>query len=175
MSPLLETCKPDTGPGSPRVKKISVSRPRVRAMTLIELLAVVTIIGIVSAVVIGRLGSPSIGNPGARATARRLALDLRHARVKAIAEGTNHYVGFDVSGSDWTGYSVYRVDSPTDVPAESYRALDRGITITGSGTRAEFNPAGEALAGYTFTVAGPTQNYSITVIAATGAITVSGP
>lgn len=145
------------------------------AVTLIELLVVVMIIGVMTAVVVGRLGLPSIGNPGAQATARRLALDLRLARISAITERSHHYVGFDVAGSVLTGYTVYRVASPSDVAVESYRTLDRGITITSGAVRAEFNPAGQALGSYSFTVSGPTRDYTVNVIAATGTVTVSGP
>ena len=149
--------------------------PQRLGMTLIELLAVVLITGIMSTVLIMRLGLPSIGNPGARAVARRLALDLRHARSLAIAQGVNHYAGFDSSGPALTGYTIYREAGATDVAVESYRAFEKGVTATGAATRAEFEPGGTALAGYSFVVTGPTQSYTVTVIAATGTTTVSGP
>ena len=144
-----------------------------RGMTLVELIMVVALVGILSAVVIVRLGPMAIGNPGARAVARRLALDLRHARGLAIAEGTNHYVGFDVSGAALTGYTIYRTASPSDIVVEGYRSFDRGVTATGSTTRAEFSPTGAALGAYSFVVSGPSQDYTVTVIAATGTTTVS--
>lgn len=144
-------------------------------MTLIEVLAVVLIVGIMSSVLIMRLGLPSVGNPGARAVARRLALDLRHARSLAIAQGVNHYLGFDAGGEMLTGYTIYREAGANDVAVESYRAFERGVTATSAATRAEFEPGGTALAGYSFIVAGPTQNYTVTVIAATGTTIVSGP
>ncbi len=149
--------------------------PQRSGMTLIELLSVVLIVGIMSSVLIMRLGLPSIGNPGARAVARRLALDLRYARSLAIAQSVNHYLGFDGSGSALTGYTIYRELGATDVAVESYRTFERGVTATGAATRAEFEPDGTALAGYSFVVTGPTQSYTVTVIAATGTTVVSGP
>jgi len=142
-------------------------------MTLVELLVVVGLLGVLSAVVITRLGPWTIGNPGARAVARRLALDLRHARALAIAEGTNHYLGFDSDGANLLGYTIYRVSSPEDIPVETYRTFDSGVTATGSTTRAEFMPTGAALGAHTFVVSGSTENYTVTVIAATGTTTVS--
>jgi type II secretory pathway pseudopilin PulG len=142
-------------------------------MTLVELLVVVGLLGVLSGVVIARLGAWGLGNPGARAVARRLALDLRHARTLAIAEGTNHYLGFDADGASLVGYTVYRVASPEDVAVETYRTFDSGVTATGSTTRAEFMPTGAALGAYTFVVSGSTENYTVTVIAATGTTTVS--
>lgn len=144
-----------------------------RGMTLVELIMVAVLVGIMSAVVIVRLGPMGIGNPGARAVARRLALDLRHARGLAIAEGTNHYVGFDINGAALTGYTIYRTASPSDIVVEAYRSFDRGVTATGSTTRAEFSPTGVALGAYSFVVSGPSQDYTVTVIAATGTTTVS--
>ncbi|MFQ5805345.1 MAG: GspH/FimT family pseudopilin [Phycisphaerae bacterium] len=144
-------------------------------MTLVELLVVVALIGVLSAVVIVRIGPWSIGNPGARAVARRLALDLRHARVLAIAEGTNHYLGFDADGTTLLGYTIYRTASPTDIPVETYRTFDSGVAATSATTRAEFMPTGAALGAYTCVVSGSTKNYTVTVIAATGTTTVSAP
>lgn len=159
-------------PSTPQILKSS--NPH-KGMTLIELLAVVMIVGIMSSVLIMRLGPMSIGNPGAKAVARRLTLDLRHARSLAIATGVNHYLGFDVSGSSLTGYTIYREAGATDPAVESYRNFERGVTATGSTTRAEFDPTGAALGGYSFVVTGTTQSFTVTVIAATGTTTVSGP
>lgn len=142
-------------------------------MTLIELIMVVVLLGTLMAVVVPRLGTGTLGRPGAAAVARRLALDLRYARSLAIAEGVNHYVGFDVSGSNLVGYTIYRKATPSDLVVESYRTFARGLTVTGSTTRAEFTPSGIALGGYTFVVSVTTQTHTVTVIAATGAAMVS--
>ena len=156
-----------------RVHPRSTSNARMAGMTLVESLAVVAIVGVLSAVVITRLGTAGIGNPGAQAVARRLSLDFRHARGLAIAEGTNHYVEFDVSGADLVGYSVYRTASPTDIRVETYRTFEKGVTATSSTTQVEFTPTGAALAGCTVMVSGPSLTYTVTVIAATGTTTVS--
>ena len=141
--------------------------------SLIEVLLAVVLVGILSSVVVIRLGSQSIGNPGAQAMARRLALDLQHARSLAITERVNHYVGFDANGSSLQGYTIYRTASPSDIAVEAYRSFNRGVTATGSTTRAEFSPTGAALSGYSFQVSGPSENHSVTVIAATGLTMVS--
>ncbi len=160
-------------PTESRVHPRSPSTVRTAGMTLVELVAVVALLGILSAVVITRLGSAGIGNPGAQAVARRLSLDFRHARGLAIAEGTNHYVKFDVNGTNLVGYTVYRTDSPTDIAIETYRTFEKGVTATSSTTQVEFTPTGAALTGCTVVVSGPSVNYTVTVIAATGTTTVS--
>jgi len=143
-------------------------------MTLLELLLVISIAGVLAAVVIARLGPQNIGNPGARAVARMLSLDLRHARSLAISQGTNHYVGFDADGANLLGYTIYRTSSPADIAVEAYRTFDRGVTATGSTTRIEFTPTGTALGACTIVVSGTSKNYTVTVIAATGTTTLSG-
>ena len=148
---------------------------RPAALTLIEVLLAAVLLGILSSVVLIRLGSQSIGNPGAQAMARRLALDLQHARSLAITERVNHYVGFDANGSSLQGYTIYRTASPSDIAVEEYRSFNRGVTATGNTTRAEFNPTGAALSGYSFQVSGPSENHTVTVIAATGLTTTSSP
>lgn len=148
---------------------------QVDAMTLIELLAVVMIIGILSTVVISRLGIGGIGNPGARAIARRLALDLRQTRSRAIAESANHYLQFETDGSNLVAYTIYKVASPSDLVVETSRKINAGVTVTGSATRAEFAPTGAAPTGYSYTVTGSTVGYVVSVIAVTGAVMVSTP
>ena len=138
-----------------------------RAMTLVEMSMVVVIIGTMSAVVIMRLGGQSFGQPGLRATARLLALDLRHARVLAITEGTNHYVGFN---SD--GWSVFRRDSPSDVPREASRTLPSNMGGSISAWDFEFDPTGAALAAFTCDLSSSGATYRIRVIMVTGATTV---
>lgn len=166
-----QRCKKE--PAEIRVPSRSVSTVRTAGMTLVELLAVMALLGILSAVLITRLGSGGIGNPGAQAVARRLALDFRHARGLAIAEGINHYVKFDVDGASLAGYTVYRTDSPTDIAVETYRTFEKGVTATSGTTQVEFTPTGAALAGCTVMVSGPSVTYTVTVILATGTTTVS--
>jgi prepilin-type N-terminal cleavage/methylation domain-containing protein len=137
-------------------------------MTLVELIVVVGIIGLMSTVVIARLGSGSIGRPGVQAAARQLALDLRHARVLAIAEGINHYVGFDPQG-----YTIFRRESGSDVAVESYRTLPKGVNGYVTAWTVEFEPTGAALAAFRCDLLGSGVTYRVLVIAATGTTTVS--
>lgn len=154
------------------VGRASRSIPRAGAMTFVELLMAIGLLALLSTVIVARLGTGSIGGPGARAVARRLALDLRHARSLAIAEGTNHYVLFDGEPSSLVGYTIYRAASPDGIPVESYRVIDYGLAASGSTTRAEFTPTGAALGAYTFTISGGSESIVVAVIAATGTTTV---
>lgn len=140
---------------------------RVRGLTLVELLAVVTIVGILSTVVIARLGSGSLGRPGVKAAARRLSLDLRHARSLAITNRINHYARFDAAG-----YTIYRRDTPTDIAVEARRTFPQGVTADVTASDFEFEPTGAALATYTCELSGSGVTYRVKVIGATGTTTV---
>ena len=132
-----------------------------------ELLAVVTIIGVLSAVVIARIGPGSLGRPSVRAFARQLAVDLRYVRSLAITKGVNHYLSFDAQG-----YTLFRRDSPADVVAEPRKALPRGVGGTISAWNFEFEPTGAALAAYRCDLFVSGVTYRIDVIIVTGTATV---
>lgn len=137
-------------------------------MTLIELLLVVVIVGILTSVTLMRLGSGGLGRPGVHAVARRIALDIRHARSLTITQGINHYLGFDPAG-----YTIYRRDTPTDEVVENYRTFPQGITRSISAFEFEFEPTGSALGAYQCDVLGFGVTYRIVVVIATGAVIVT--
>ena len=138
----------------------------VRAMTLIELIAVVTIIGILSAVVLMRLGGGSFGRPSVDAFSRQLSVDLRYTRSMAITQKVNHYLGFDSAG-----YTIFRRDSP-DVVVNPRQPLPKGVGGSISAWNFEFEPSGAALAGYWANLSSSGVTYRVEVILVTGTTTV---
>lgn len=68
--------------------------------TLIEILAVVVILGIASAIVIPQIGSN--GDLKATAGARIVMADLIYAQNRAIATQTWNYLKFDVAGNSYS-------------------------------------------------------------------------
>ncbi len=142
--------------------------------SLLELLAVVTLLGVFVAVAAARLGPAPLENFASQADARRLALDLLQAQRRAIATGENHYVEFAQSGGQIVGYTVFRRLAGGGVAAvDSYRDFPRGETVAASHAQLEFNFEGAALAAYQVTFTGPNQAWRVAVVAATGAVRVA--
>ena len=139
----------------------------VRAMTLIEVIAVVAIIGILSAVVLMRVGGGSFGRPSVNAFSRQLSVDLRYTRSMAITQKVNHYLGFDSSG-----YTIFRRDTPADVVVNPRQPLPKGVGGSISAWKFEFEPSGAALAGYWANLSSSGVAYRVEVILVTGTTTV---
>jgi type II secretory pathway pseudopilin PulG len=143
-------------------------------LSLLELLVVLTLIGIFAAVATARLGPGPVQNFGAEADARRLALDLLQARRRAIATGDNHYVEFTASGGSVAGYTLYRRLSGGGVqPVDAHRTFSQQETVAASHGQAEFDFEGAALAAYQITFTGPNRTWRVTVIPATGSAKVT--
>jgi prepilin-type N-terminal cleavage/methylation domain-containing protein len=143
-----------------------------RGVTLLELIAVVTILGFFAIVAVSRIGSGTLDNFGAQADARRLAVDLLQARRRSIATGENHYVNFTIAGGEATGYTLYRRDGGGDVAVDSLHEFPANVVVTSSHDDAEFTFEGMALAAYQIELTGPEQTWRVNVVPVTGAIDV---
>ena len=143
-----------------------------RAVTLVELIAVVTILGFFAIVAVSRIGPGTLYNFGARADARRLAVDLLQARRRSIATGENHYLAFTVVGGEATGYTVHRRSAGGDIAVDSPHEFPGNVVVTTSHTDAEFTFEGTALAAYQIALTGPEQTWQVDVVPVTGAIDV---
>src|SRR5687768_3580673 len=71
-----------------------------RGFTLVEILAVIVILGIASAIIIPQIGTRD--DMRARAAARNLVADLIYAQNLAISSGKVVYVRFDVANNKYS-------------------------------------------------------------------------
>jgi prepilin-type N-terminal cleavage/methylation domain-containing protein len=99
-----------------------------QGFTLIEILSVVVILGIVSAVIIPVIGSRD--DLKVAAAARVLMSDLIYAQNRAIATQSMQYVKFDVAGKR---YSVLSAVSPSEAVIKHPVRHDDYITRLGAG------------------------------------------
>ena len=145
-----------------------------RAVTVLELIAVIAIMGIFAAVAVSRIGPQTIRNFGARADAGRLAADILQARRRSIATGENHYLAFAVSGGRASGYTLYRRSSlQGNVAVDEAYVFPPDVVVTTSGSEVEFTFEGAALAAYQVDLTGPGQTWRVDVVPATGTAVVT--
>jgi len=150
------------------------NRYRRPAFSLLEMLAVLAILGLVAAAASGVVAGSATAEMGGETAARRLALDLLQARRRAIATGDNHLVVPAYSGSEITGYAVHRRTGPSSTAAvDDSVSFDSDLTVTISPAAPEFTFEGAALASSTITIAGPRRTWTITVMPAAGSVQVS--
>jgi Tfp pilus assembly protein FimT len=138
-------------------------------MTLLELAAVVFIVGLLGVMAATRYGSSTIADVDARGFAQRLALDCAQARRGAIATGDNYLLRFTLSAGQATQYALYRREGVSTNQVDSVHAVPADVTVTTGGvTDVEFTFTGEALAAYTITVQAPDRTWTVTVPQVTG-------
>jgi prepilin-type N-terminal cleavage/methylation domain-containing protein len=149
-------------------------KSRRRGVSLLELLVVVTLMGIFGAVAVGRYGRQMLSEFGSQSDARRVSLDLTHAQRAAILTGDNHYLEFTSSGGQIAGYQMYRRwDDGTTTPEAEYHDVSSDIRMTSSSSRAEFTFEGQALDNYSITLTGKDREYRITVVPINGSVQVT--
>jgi prepilin-type N-terminal cleavage/methylation domain-containing protein len=143
--------------------------------TLAELIAVVAILGIVSAVAISRFEPGVFNDVGSHSDARRLAIEMLAAQRRAIATGDSHRLDFATANDNFTGYVMKRVTPGGPVVVDTTRSFPRGLIVSGSHSQAEFTFEGSALAAYQYTLAGSNRTWDVQVIPATGMVRVREP
>ena len=141
-----------------------------RAFNLLELVAIILLVGLAGVAAIGRFGSETLQNASSEGYARRLALDMSQARQRTVATGDNHYLLMTLSGGNVASYTVYRRDPGGDVIIEQTTDTPAGVTVVASHTTLEFDFDGAALAAYSVSIAGPNRSWSVTTTPLTGTV-----
>ncbi|QDS99358.1 pilus assembly FimT family protein [Adhaeretor mobilis] len=139
-----------------------------RAFSLLEVTAVVAVIGIVSLAAISRLGNDSLTNLSAEGYARTLQSDLQQVRQRTAATGDNHFLRVTYDGSSISSYVMWRRASGGDVIVDSARTTPVGLVVTSTHADLEFDFDGSSLALYTVTIVGPSRSWQVTTVPATG-------
>jgi prepilin-type N-terminal cleavage/methylation domain-containing protein len=138
--------------------------------TLMELVAVVTILGIVAVMAASRFGTNAVADADASGFARRVALDCFQARRRAISTGLDHLLRFTISGGKATQYILYsKATNGTLTQVDDTRTVPTNVTVTTGGTTdMEFTFTGASLAAYTISISSTDRSKTVTVPMATG-------
>lgn len=150
-----------------KIPKSELRIPNSKGVTFIELILVLVIIGIFSAILIPRLDLPSTSSRASvDGAAYIVASDIRYAQESAMATRVSRSVIFT------SGLSVYTFN-PTSSMDPSGR-LPSGVTISNNFT-ITFNSLGEPIAGGggSVTVSDGVQTKIISVVNYTGKVNIS--
>ncbi len=135
-----------------------------QGLSLLELVVVITLLGIFSAAAATRFGRDILGDVGVRGGARMLSLAILEAQRGAIRTGDRHAIEMNGSISNVTSFSVIRinndgsrqvVDGPHEFPSD-YR-------VSTNSKAAEFNFEGNGVASFVADFVGPHRKWRITV------------
>lgn len=149
------------------------SDTRRRGVTLLELLVVVSLMGILSTVVVSRYGRQLFGDFGARGDAHKLWMDLQLTRRLSIRTGRNHQLQFDGSAGRWTGYRIVEVNgvaARSELPA---RTFTPDIHVTCPARAVEFTFEGSSTASTVVQLKGPNRQWRVETGALSGLVTVT--
>lgn len=134
-------------------------------MSLLELLAVVMLMGIFATAAASRYGRDVIGNVGVRGEARKLSLGMLEAQRRAIKTGDNH--GIQVYGptSAITSWAMFRVlSNGSREIVGSPHAISDDYTVRADGSQIIFNFEGNGTDEFNATLDGPNRQWTIRVL-----------
>lgn len=140
-----------------------------RAMSLLELAAVATLLSLLTLAGVSRFGYNTLGNGGAEGFAKQITLALAHARRATIATGDNHYLQLSPASGTVTSFALTRRTGGGDVQVGQTRTVPQDVTVSSVLTELEFDFDGTALAAYSVSIVGPGRSWSVTVVPLTGA------
>jgi type II secretory pathway pseudopilin PulG len=132
-------------------------------MTLLELVAVVSLIGLLGMMAVTRYGGSTVLDVSAQGFARRLSLDCLQVRSRAISKGDNHLLRFTVVCGQATQYAVYQRQGGSVVLIDVVRIVPGGVTVTSGGTiELEYTFTGDALASDAISIQSPSRTRTVT-------------
>lgn len=135
-----------------------------RGLSLLELLVVVTLMGVFAAAVGSRFSRSIFGDSGARSGARMLSLCILTAQRNAVRTGDVHGIEFAGSPTKISGWTTFRrYPDGSHVTIDQTVALPDECTLTVSDTSVVFDFEGNGTSRFTAKFVGPNRAWSLSV------------
>jgi Tfp pilus assembly protein FimT len=144
-----------------------------RAFSFVELIIVVTFLGIFAVMAIPRFNYAIISRQRADTVARKIVTDLRLTRRLAISDAANNTQGYELKMSGPVPYRTYEIENVDTKATVATHTVDSSVTIgTPTGTRFMYGPLGnlEPASANQIVISAEGRSFTITINSATGSI-----
>lgn len=139
-------------------------RSRRSGLSLIELLVVITLLGIFATVVLMRFGRDTFADTGARGQARLVSLAMLHAQRAAIRTGDSHGVVFRGGTSKVDGWSVvHKLPDDRQVVIDGPHEIADGVKVAPNAAAIWFDFEGVGAQPFEATFRGKNRTYQVQV------------
>ena len=140
---------------------------------MLELLVVITLLGIMASVAAMRFGRSLLSEFGAHAEARQLSLALLACQRAAVKTGDDHVLRFALDGGRALSYQILRDNAGTLQVVDGPLGLSSDVTVTVSHGDMRFDFEGAAQDAYQIQLLGQQRRWQIDVVPVTGSIRVT--
>lgn len=154
----------------PSLPSRRISKKRRNGVSLLEIMVVIVLLGVFSAVAIGRFGRTIFGATGAETHAHKLALAMNYAKRRAITTGADHALVFQ-SSSTGSSYSV--VDLAVNQVVDGPYNIDPEVSVKTSDSSMGFTFEGKSNGAYWIELYGSKRVWRIDITPITAAVNLS--